>query len=197
MTSYRAIASWLLYSSSGTASHCLLATVQQQRHSSTASSYVYVLIAVIVGPRNCAIALKLVPLVQSVDVQQKEAAAVHQQIAQLEQYIVVNISTKSPSRSIDIQSRFGDKASLIPSHLSPKRDCGSEINTCTKLQLLLGEGSSAFLIGKFEPSSRYLTMGDTWRSATPSSCSPTPTLPTLPRAASAVLKPCLTGVCFF
>ena len=40
-------------------------------------------------------------------------------------------------------------------------------------------------------------MGDTWRFATPSSCSPTPTLPTLPRAASAVLKPCLTGVCFF
>ena len=66
-----------------------------------------------------------------------------------------------------------------------------------KLQLLLGEGSSAFLKGNFEPFLRYLAMGDTWRSATPSSCSPTPTLPTLPRAASAVLKPCLTGVCFF
>ena len=47
------------------------------------------------------------------------------------------------------------------------------INTCTKLQLLLGEGSSAFLEGKFEPFSRYLAMGDTWRSASPSSCSPT------------------------
>ena len=31
---------------------------------------------------------------------------------------------------------------------------------------------------------------------TPSSCSPNPTLPTLPRAASTVVKPCLTGVCF-
>ena len=71
------------------------------------------------------------------------------------------------------------------------------INTCTKLQLLLGEGSSAFLKGKFEPFSRCLAMGGTWRSATPSSCSPAPTPPTLPRAASAVLKPCLTGVCFF
>ena len=71
------------------------------------------------------------------------------------------------------------------------------INACTQLQLLLGEASSSFLEGKFEPFSRYLAMGDTWRSATPSSCSPTPTLPTLPRAASAVLKPCLTGACFF
>ena len=71
------------------------------------------------------------------------------------------------------------------------------IKACTKLQLLLGEGSSAFLHGKFEPFSRYLATGDTWRSATPSSCSPTPTLPTLPRAALAVLKPCLTGVCCF
>ena len=39
-------------------------------------------------------------------------------------------------------------------------------------------------------------MGDIWRSATPSSCSPAPTLPTLPTAASAVLKPCLGRVCF-
>ena len=61
------------------------------------------------------------------------------------------------------------------------------VNTYTKLQLLRGEGSSAFLKGKFEPFSRYLAMGDTWRFASPSSCSPTPTLP---RAASAVLKPC-------
>ena len=51
--------------------------------------------------------------------------------------------------------------------------------------------------GKFELFSRYLAMGDTWRPATPSSCSPTPTLPTLPRAAAAVLKPGLKGVCVF
>ena len=73
----------------------------------------------------------------------------------------------------------------------------NDINTCTKLQLLLGEGSSAFLEGKYEPFSRYLAMGDTWWSAIPPSCSPTPTRPTLPKVASAVLKPCLTGVCFF
>ena len=77
-----------------------------------------------------------------------------------------------------------------------RQSCTQYINTCKKLQLLLGEGSSAFFEGKFEPFSRYLAMGDTWRSATPSSCSPTPTLSTLPRAASAVLKPCLTGVFF-
>ena len=31
------------------------------------------------------------------------------------------------------------------------------------MQPLLGEGSSAFLKGKFEPFSRYLAMGHTWR----------------------------------
>ena len=34
-----------------------------------------------------------------------------------------------------------------------------DLNTCEKLQLLLGESSSAFLEGKFEPFSRYLAMG--------------------------------------
>ena len=71
------------------------------------------------------------------------------------------------------------------------------INTCTKVQLLLGEGSSASLKGNFEPFLWYLAMRDTWRSATPSSCSLTPTLPAQPRAASAELRPCLTGVCVF
>ena len=76
-----------------------------------------------------------------------------------------------------------------PKRPAAKRPC-IHVQNCSCCSEL-----SAYLKGEFEPFLRYLTMGDTCRSATPSSRSPTLTLPTLPKAASAVVKPCLTDVC--
>ena len=71
------------------------------------------------------------------------------------------------------------------------------INTCTKLQLLLGEGSSAFLRRIFELLPCLLVMMIPPRAETPSSSSPTPTVS---EEASGVLAPypgCLSAVLVF
>ena len=62
--------------------------------------------------------------------------------------------------------------------------------------MLRRERVPAFLGRNFEPFSRYLAIRCTSRPETSSSCSLTPTLPTLPRAASAVPEPCLVAVGF-
>lgn len=72
-----------------------------------------------------------------------------------------------------------------------------KINTCTKLQLLLGETATALLTRTFEQCLPYLATRCIWRPAIPPSCWPTSALPTLPREATFGLKTWFTGVRFF